>query len=99
MNIKIHSIHFNADRKLEDFIQKKLEKVEKITTRIIDVQVMLKLDHNSANLKDKIVEIRLQIPGKTIFAEERSKIFEESVELASASIIRQVKKHKEKIRG
>jgi ribosome hibernation promoting factor len=97
MNIKIHSIHFNTDDKLEAFITEKLQKVERFVNRIIDAQVILKLDHNKGNVKDKIAEIRLQVPGKTLFAEERSKLFEESVELATDSIVRQVKKHKEKI--
>ncbi len=97
MNVKIHSIHFNTDDKLEQFITEKIQKVERFVNRIIDAQVILKLDHNKGNVKDKIAEIRLQLPGKTLFAEERSKLFEESIELATDSIVRQVKKHKEKI--
>ena len=97
MNIKIHSIHFNTDDKLEQYITDKLQKIERFVNRIIDAQVILKLDHNKSNVKDKIAEIRLQVPGKTLFAEERSKQFEESIELATDSIVRQVKKHKEKI--
>ena len=99
MNVKIHSIHFDTDSNLESFIQKKLQKVETFDARIIDAQVILKLDHNAGSIKDKIAEIRLKLPGKTLFAEERSKLFEESVELAMDSIVRQVKKHKEKIRN
>ena len=62
-----------------------------------NAQVILKLDHNKGTVRDKIAEIRLQLPGKTLYAEERSKMFEESVELAMDSMVRQVKKHKEKI--
>ena len=98
MNIKIHSIHFNADDKLEQFITEKLQKVERFINRVIDAQVILKLDHNKGNVKDKIAEIRLQLPGKTLYAEECSKAFEESIELATDSIVRQVKKHKERIK-
>ena len=97
MNIKIHSIHFNTDEKLEQFIREKLQKVERFVNHIIDAQVILKLDHNKGSVKDKIAEIRLQLPGKTLYAEERSKAFEESIELATDSMVRQVKKHKEKI--
>ncbi|MEO6166870.1 MAG: HPF/RaiA family ribosome-associated protein [Chitinophagales bacterium] len=99
MNVKIHSIHFDTDEKLESFIQKKLLKVDSIVNHIIDAQVILKLDHNNGTVKDKIAEIRIQIPGKTMFAEERSRLFEESVELAADAIVRQVKKHKEKMRN
>lgn len=98
MKLKIHSIHFDTDIKLEKFIQEKLNKVERFVNKIIDAEVYLKLDHNKSNVKDKIAEIKIKLPGKTVFAEERSMMFEESIELASDSIVRQVKKHKEKIR-
>lgn len=97
MNVQIHSIHFDTDDKLEYFIRKKLQKVETFVNRIIDAQVFLKLDHNGGTVKDKIAEIRVKLPGKTLFAEERSKLFEESVELATDAIVRQIKKHKERI--
>lgn len=99
MNVKIHSIHFDTDEKLESFIHKKLKKVDSIITHIVDAQVTLKLDHNNGTIKDKIAEIKIRIPGKTLFAEERSRLFEESVELATDSIVRQVKKHKDKTRN
>lgn len=99
MNVKIHSIHFDTDEKLESFIHKKLKKVDSIITHIVDAQVTLKLDHNNGTIKDKIAEIKISIPGKTLFAEERSRLFEESVELATDSIVRQVKKHKDKTRN
>lgn len=99
MNVKIHSIHFDTDEKLESFIHKKLKKVDSIITHIVDAQVTLKLDHNNGAIKDKIAEIKIRIPGKTLFAEERSRLFEESVELATDSIVRQVKKHKDKTRN
>ncbi len=98
MRIQIHSIHFDADRKLEDFISKKLQKIMRFTQRVDEVQVILKLDHNKGLIRDKIAEIRVHLPGKTLFAEERTKLFEESVEVALDSVIRQIKKHKEKIR-
>src|SRR5438477_1852464 len=97
MNVKIHSIHFDTDVKLDALIKEKLQKAERFVNQIIDAQVFLKLDHNKGNVRDKIAEIKLQLPGKTLYAEERSKSFEESIEFAVDSIVRQVKKHKEKI--
>jgi len=98
MNVKIHSIHFDADVKLEQFIQDKLNKLERYVNKIIDAEVFLKLDRNHSTVRDKIAEIKIKLPGKTLYAEERTMLFEESVELASDAIVRQVKKHKEKIR-
>ena len=97
MNVKIHSIHFDTDVKLERFIQEKLSKVERFVNKVIDAEIYLKLDHNKSLVKDKVAEIRIKIPGKTVFAEEQSMMFEESIELATDSIVRQLKKHKEKI--
>jgi putative sigma-54 modulation protein len=97
MYIKIHSIHFDTDEKLEKFIHEKMARIERFASKIIGAEVFLKLDHNKSVVKDKIAEIKLKIPGKTLYAEERSMLFEESVELATDSIVRQVKKHKEKI--
>jgi putative sigma-54 modulation protein len=97
MNVTIHSIHFNTDSGLEAFIEEKLQKIERFVNRITDAQVYLKLDHNKGNVRDKIAEIKINLPGKTFFAEERSKAFEDSVELAMEHILKQVKKHKEKI--
>ncbi|MCS6917079.1 MAG: HPF/RaiA family ribosome-associated protein [Chitinophagales bacterium] len=96
--LQIHSIHFNADRKLESFIEEKLRKLNRFCSRINDIQVILKLDHNKGVVKDKIAEIRVHVPGKTLFAEERRWTFEESVEFAVDAIVRQVKKHMEKLR-
>lgn len=98
MYIKIHSIHFDTDEKLDKFIREKLSKVERFASKIIGTEVFLKLDHNKSSVKDKIAEIKVKLPGKTLFAEERSMLFEESVELAVDSIVRQVKKHMDKIR-
>ncbi|MFI5135065.1 MAG: ribosome hibernation-promoting factor, HPF/YfiA family [Chitinophagales bacterium] len=98
MNVKIHSIHFNADAKLEKFILDKVKKLQRYVNKIIDAEVFLKLDRNHSVVRDKIAEIKITLPGKTLFAEERTMMFEESVELASDAIVRQVKKHKEKIR-
>ena len=99
MNAKIHSIHFDADQKLIDFINKKISRIENFFDRVIGTEVYLKLEANSSQVRDKVAEIKLSIPGKVLFAEGRSKMFEESVDAAIESVLRQVKKHKEKIQG
>jgi putative sigma-54 modulation protein len=98
MNIAIHPIHFDASSKLVDFLNKKLNKLETFFDRIIQVDVFLKLDSNQS-VKDKIVEIKLHVPGNTLFASETSKTFEESTDLVLDSISRQLKKHKGKLRA
>jgi putative sigma-54 modulation protein len=50
-------------------------------------------------VKDKKVEIKINVPGATLYAEEISKSFEESTDLAIESIRRQVSKRKEKVKN
>lgn len=96
MNANIHSVGFTADEKLEEFIQKKVNKLDVIYDKIINADIYLKLDSHD-HVKDKIVEIKLNIPGATLFASETSKAFEESTDLVVESIKRQLNKRKEKI--
>lgn len=95
MNANIHSVGFTADEKLEEFIQKKVNKLDVIYDKIINADIYLKLDSHD-HVKDKIVEIKLNIPGATLFASETSKAFEESTDLVVESIKRQLNKRKEK---
>ncbi len=97
MNLVIHAVSFEADSKLREFIEKKLQKLETFFDKIINVEVFLKLDSNET-VKDKTVEVKVHVPGKTIFATETSKKFEESTDLALDSVSRQIKKQKEKMR-
>lgn len=81
MRIQTHAVHFSADQSLLDFIEKKLTKLDTFHDRILGAEVFLKLDGaESAKVKDKIVEVRLTIPGKELFVMERSKSFEAAME-------------------
>jgi putative sigma-54 modulation protein len=81
MRVQTHAVHFTADRTLLDFIQRKLDKLDTFHDRIIGAEVFLKLDGaESAKVKDKIVEVRLNIPGKELFVTERNKSFEAAIE-------------------
>ncbi len=96
MKIMTESIHFTADQKLLQYIEHKLQKLERMYERIIDIHVVLKLESHQT-IKDKIVEILIHVPGGNIFTRESSKSFETSLELAMASLKRQTLKFKEKI--
>lgn len=98
MNVKIQSIKFDADKKLTDFIEKKVGKLERFFDNIIEVEVILKL-HNSQDLENKVAEIRIKVPNNDLFAERKSKTFEDAVDSCVDALKVQVQKHKEKIRG
>ena len=92
----MHSLHFTADQKLLDFIQKKADKLETFFDRILDGEVFLKLDKGDHSKENKMVEIKLNIPGNTLFAKERAASFEAAADSAIEALRRQLKKHKEK---
>jgi len=98
MEIQIHSVHFDADKKLLDFIQVKVKKLLQYRDDILAADIFLKLvnvqdDHN------KIVEIKLDIPRNPLFAKKQSKTFEESTDNVIDALRRQITKQKGKQRG
>ncbi len=97
MKLQIQSIHFDADQKLLDFIQKKVDKLETFYDRITDGEVFLKLEKGSHGKENKAVEIKINLPGDTLFSKEINHSFEAATDEAVESLRRQVKKHKEKL--
>ncbi|HEY9259950.1 HPF/RaiA family ribosome-associated protein [Chitinophaga sp.] len=96
MNVQIQTVHFDADSKLIDHVNKKLQKLNTFYDRIISVDVFLKVDNLAHQIKDKIAEIRVRIPRQDLFVKHESKSFEESFDLAFESLVEQVKRKKEK---
>lgn len=97
MNIKVNSVHFTADQKLVDFVNKKVSKMDTFFEGIITAEVLLKVDKpETAN--NKIAEIKLSLPATDyLFAKKQADTFEEATDLAVDAIRSQLKKHKEKI--
>ena len=97
MKLQMHSIHFDADQKLLSFIQKKTDKLETFYDRIVDGEVYLRLDKGDHSRENKVVEIKLNIPGGILFAKELSTTFEGATDLAVEALKAQIRKHKEKL--
>jgi len=98
MKINMTAVHFDADQKLVQYIEKKTAKLEQFFDRIIDAQVFLKLE-NSGQVRDKIVELKLQVPGDTLIATEVSKTFEASTDAVIDNMKRQLSRHKERLQA
>ena len=96
MNVKIQTVHFDADSKLLKHINQKMGKLNTFHDRIIKVDVFLKLDNVVHKIKDKIAEIRIQIPRHQLFVKSTSKSFEQSFDDAFESIVNQIKRRKQK---
>lgn len=97
MQVNTQAIHFKADEKLIQFIEKKLHKLETFYDKILSSDVYLKLEKND-NQENKVVEIKLFIPGGSLFVKERSNTFEAATDSATETLKKQVKRHKEKMR-
>ena len=98
MSIKIHSVQFKADKKLEEFIETKISKLLKRHDNVIGAEVFLKLE-NTPKDNNKITEIKIEVPGNDLFAKKQSRSFEASTDTAVEALRRQLKKQKEKLRG
>lgn len=97
MRLQMQAIHFDADPKLLTFIQQKLDKLDTFYDRITSGEVFLKLDRNdNTKLHTKLLEVKLYVPGGTMFVREQGTTFEEATDLAIDTLKMQVKKFKNK---
>ena len=95
MNLQIHSIKFDADKKLLDFVQKKVDKLETFSDRIVDGEVFLKL--NNSGIDNKTAEIILNLPGDQLFSESSSRTFEVAIDEATEALKSQIRKARKKV--
>jgi len=93
MNVNIQTVHFDADQKLIQYVNQKIEKLPQFHDRIINVDVFLKLDNVVHNIKDKIAEIRVKVPRSEFFVKSTSKSFQASFDEALESMINQIKRN------
>ncbi len=95
MKVQMNSVHFTADQKLLDFVQHRLDKLEHFYDKITDGEVIMRLN-NKDGLANKTVEIKLLVPGTTLFSQEDALSFEAAADAATESLRRQIVRHKEK---
>ncbi|WP_234735593.1 ribosome hibernation-promoting factor, HPF/YfiA family [Tellurirhabdus bombi] len=99
MRIQVNAVHFTADQKLLDFIQRKLDKLDTFHDRIVSAEVFLRLDGNDSNkIRMKIFEVKLFLPGDSLFISERNQSFEAAIDLAVDRLKNLLVKHKDKQR-
>lgn len=96
MTVNIQAVNFKVDQKLVDFIQEKLDKTTQFYDKITSADVFLKVDNNHEQ-ENKIVEIHLAVPGQDFVVTKEHKSFEEAADHVVTVLIRQIKKHKEKL--
>ena len=98
MEIRIQSINFDATEKLKAKIEKKVNKLSRVSDDIQSVDVYLKVV-KPETAQNKEAEIKLQIPNAELFASKVTDTFEESIDLSVEALEKQIIKNKEKLRS
>lgn len=96
MKLQVQSIHFDADIKLINFIQRKVDKLQTFYDRMVDGEVFLRL--NNEGVENKTVEIKLNMPGTQLFAVEKARSFEAATDMATEALRNQLKKFKTRVK-
>ncbi len=97
MKVNCNAVNFSVDGKLVNFIQERLNKLEKYYDKIVASDVFLKVE-NTSEKENKIAEIKIQVPGDDLIVKKQCKTFEEAVDQAAESLERLLLKRKEKVR-
>lgn len=96
MKISVQAIGLTPHQPLEEFIDKKLSKLDTFYDKIIECKVTLRLE-NSHDKENKTAEVRVVVPGDDIVVKKTSTSFEESLDLCSDAAKKLLIKRKEKL--
>jgi putative sigma-54 modulation protein len=98
MNVKIHSVKFDADVKLLHFIEEKVNKLEVFYDDILGAEVFLKLEKDTQDRENKIVEIKIDVAKNPLFSKKQCKTFEEATDQSVDALRKQLMKYKNKLK-
>jgi putative sigma-54 modulation protein len=97
MRVNITSVHFKTDRKLENFIEKKVGKLSGMIEGVMGSEVTLKLE-NSDTRDNKVAEIKILMKGYDLYAKKQSKTFEQATDTAVDALKKQLDRYKGRYR-
>jgi putative sigma-54 modulation protein len=97
MKVNVHAVNFNVDGKLVGFIQERMDRLEKYYDKVISADVFLKVEKTSEK-ENKVVEIKMLVPGDEFMVKKQCKTFEEAVEQSAETLERLLTKRKEKVK-
>ena len=95
MKVVLNAVKFTPDEKLQNFVNDKVGKIERLLPEALQADVSLKVDKPETN-NNKIAEIRLVVRGKDLFVTKQADSFEEAVMLSIDALKTQIYKFKEK---
>lgn len=97
MKVNVHAVNFNVDGKLVGFIQDRMDRLEKYYDKVVSSDVFLKVEKTSEK-ENKIVEIKILVPGDEFVVKKQCKTFEEALEQSAETLERLLTKRKEKVK-
>lgn len=95
MKTKVQAVNFEMTEKLQEFVEKRVAKLERFYAEIIDAEIVLTLE-KPEQAHNKKARITLAIKGSDLFSEKQANSFEEAVVEACEALERQLEKHKER---
>lgn len=98
MDINVKTIEFDATDKLQEFIQKKVSKLEKFCDNIRKVEVSLKVV-KPETVMNKQAALTVSLPGEELYAEKVCNTFEEAIQESLSALEKQLQRYKEKQAG
>ena len=93
MNTIINAAKFTADEKLTKFINEKVDKLDRMIDNVVKCEVTLKVDKPESH-DNKIVEMRLCVPGSDLFLSKQAGSFEQAVSDCVDAMKVQIEKYK-----
>lgn len=97
MEVRFHSVNFDADVKLLDFAQRKINKLDNFYDQIVGGDAYFKVEPSS-NRENKWVEIKLRVPGKDLVVKKYDRTFEGAIDQGVDVLRRSLIKHKGKLK-
>ncbi|WKS95051.1 ribosome hibernation-promoting factor, HPF/YfiA family [Riemerella columbina] len=79
MKISVQSLGLTPHQPLEEYLEKKLNKLETFYNKILEAQVFLKVE-NTSDKENKTAEIILVVPGDDIVVKKTCASFEEAID-------------------
>lgn len=95
MEITIQSVHFDATTQLRGFIEKKINKLEKLSDLAVNAEVVLRVVKPEVS-NNKEASVKMNIKNGDLFASKIADTFEEAVVLCVEALEKQLIKAKEK---
>jgi putative sigma-54 modulation protein len=95
MKLEMYYVDNDRSQALSDFIQTKVNKLETFYDGIVNGEVYIRTEKGDPK-KEKVIEIRLNVPGTSLFAKESADTFEAATDETVEALRRQLKKFKEK---